>query len=124
MRELRKSNSEPTLVALKKLLDDNLAKVNPTGPAGKAIKYALKRWPALLAYLSDGRIPIDNNLVENMIRPFVVGRQIENGGLTLTLESHCFHRLIWGIKLPLKWNCFHNCQFHFISCYIDKKIPL
>ena len=36
---------------------------------GQAIDYALGQWPALSTYLSDGRVEIDNNLVENAIRP-------------------------------------------------------
>ena len=36
---------------------------------GQAIDYALGQWPALNTYLSDGRVEIDNNLVENAIRP-------------------------------------------------------
>ena len=31
-------------------------------------------WPKLILYLQDGRLEIDNNLAENAIRPFVVGR--------------------------------------------------
>ncbi|MBL5827572.1 transposase [Serratia fonticola] len=35
----------------------------------------MKRWPALLRYLDDGRVPIDNNRCENCIRPVAVGRK-------------------------------------------------
>ena len=42
---------------------------------GKAIQYALTQWPRLLIYLEDGRLSIDNNLVENAIRPFALGRK-------------------------------------------------
>jgi hypothetical protein len=41
---------------------------------GKAIGYALGLWPQLTTFLEDGHIPLDNNLAENAIRPFVVGR--------------------------------------------------
>ena len=40
----------------------------------KAIDYSLKRWAALIRYLEDGKIPIDNNWVENQIRPWALGR--------------------------------------------------
>ena len=40
----------------------------------KAIDYSLKRWHALIRYLEDGAIPIDNNRVENQIRPWALGR--------------------------------------------------
>ena len=42
---------------------------------GKAIAYTLNQWSRLIAYLQDGRLRPDNNLVENAIRPFVVGRK-------------------------------------------------
>ena len=42
---------------------------------GKAISYTLNQWSRLIVYLHDGRLRPDNNLVENAIRPFVVGRK-------------------------------------------------
>jgi len=47
---------------------------NGSGTA-KAIDYALKRWQAIENYLNDGRYPIDNNPVENAIRPIALGRK-------------------------------------------------
>jgi hypothetical protein len=48
----------------------------PDGSAtARAIDYSLKRWPALTRYLDDGDLPIDNNWVENRIRPIALGRQ-------------------------------------------------
>lgn len=47
----------------------------PASLMGKAIDYALNQWPALLLYLQDGRLEIDNNLVENTIRPTAVGKK-------------------------------------------------
>ena len=42
---------------------------------GRAITYTLDQWPALGRFLSDGRIEIDNNLVENAIRPTAIGKK-------------------------------------------------
>jgi len=42
---------------------------------GRAIAYTLAQWPRLTIYLEDGRLNIDNNLVENAIRPFAIGRK-------------------------------------------------
>jgi transposase len=42
---------------------------------GKALNYVHNQWPKLIRYLDDGRLRIDNNLVENAIRPFVLGRK-------------------------------------------------
>ena len=48
---------------------------SPDGSAtAKAIGYTLKRWRALTRYLDDGELPIDNNWVENQIRPIAIGR--------------------------------------------------
>ncbi|WP_122860107.1 IS66 family transposase [Pseudomonas viridiflava] len=47
----------------------------PEGSAtAKALDYSLKRWVALTRYLNDGAVPIDNNRVENTIRPWALGR--------------------------------------------------
>jgi len=40
----------------------------------RALDYSLKRWEALTRYLDDGHVPIDNNWVENQIRPWAIGR--------------------------------------------------
>ncbi|MES2466414.1 MAG: transposase [Verrucomicrobiota bacterium] len=47
----------------------------PQSSMGKAISYALHLWPQLEVYLHDGRIGIDNNPVENAIRPTAVGKK-------------------------------------------------
>jgi transposase len=41
----------------------------------KALDYSLKRWVALTRYLDDGAVPIDNNYLENRIRPIAQGRR-------------------------------------------------
>ena len=47
----------------------------PDGCAtARAIDYSLKRWQALTRYIDDGDLPIDNNWVENKIRPIAIGR--------------------------------------------------
>ena len=47
----------------------------PQGLLGKAINYTLKYWDRLIRYIDDGRLRPDNNLAENAIRPFVIGRK-------------------------------------------------
>ena len=42
---------------------------------GRAIRYALARWPALTRFLDDGRVELDNNTVERAIRPIALGRK-------------------------------------------------
>jgi len=47
----------------------------PKSPLGKAYDYCLNRWNNLLDYLKDGNLLIDNNLIENAIRPLALGRK-------------------------------------------------
>ena len=48
----------------------------PEGSAtAKAIAYSLNRWDALTAYLDNGAVPIDNNHIENLVRPWAMGRK-------------------------------------------------
>lgn len=47
----------------------------PQSPLGKAMDYLLNQWEGLQAFLSDGKVEIDNNLVENAIRPTAVGKK-------------------------------------------------
>ena len=41
----------------------------------RALDYSLKRWAALTRYLDDGQLPIDNNWIENQMRPIALGRK-------------------------------------------------
>ena len=47
----------------------------PQSPMGSAIDYALGQWTSLQVYLADGRVEVDNNLVENAIRPTAIGKK-------------------------------------------------
>jgi len=73
--ELRQEKSKPILDKFKKWLDKKSGQTPPKGLLGKAVQYALKQWNRLTAYLKDGLIRMDNNLAENAIRPFVIGRK-------------------------------------------------
>lgn len=72
---LRQQHSLPVLVAFKKWLDDQAPKVLPESLTGKAISYARNQWEYLTRYVHDGLAPIDNNVLERDIRPFVTGRK-------------------------------------------------
>ncbi len=65
----------PLLKKLKAWLDTNRPKVLPSSPLGEALAYLDNHWNGLIRYCEDGRLEIDNNLCENTIRPFVVGRR-------------------------------------------------
>lgn len=71
----RQTQSKPIIDKLKQWLDKALANSPPKTTLGKAMQYLCNQWPRLIAYLDDGRRPIDNNRAENSIRPFVIGRK-------------------------------------------------
>lgn len=72
---LRQQEAAPKLKALHDwLIERRLKTADGTGLA-RAIDYSLKRWPALLRYVDSGKLPIDNNPVENAIRPITLGRR-------------------------------------------------
>jgi transposase len=60
-------------------LHDWLLKLRPNvangGGLAKAIDYTLRRWPALIHYAETGDLPIDNNPIENAIRPIAIGKK-------------------------------------------------
>ena len=73
--DLRKKESLPIAESLKDWLDAKVVTAPPTSLLGKAVRYTLNEWKKLIVFLNDGNIHIDNNHVENSIRPFVVGRK-------------------------------------------------
>jgi transposase len=74
-REIRQSESKPITESLEKALRQRETEKGylPQSKTGKAVSYALNQWDRLQKYLEDGRIEIDNNLVENKIRPTKLG---------------------------------------------------
>jgi transposase len=73
----RASHSRPVLLRLHRALVRLKTKRRflPRSLMGAAIDYALSQWPSLLLFLEDGRLEIDNNLLENAIRPTAVGKK-------------------------------------------------
>lgn len=63
------------IASFKQWLDKESLLVPPKSPIGKAISYTLNRWKKLTRYLENGIIEIDNNLIENAIRPLALGRK-------------------------------------------------
>jgi len=71
----RQKRAGPLLEEFKEWLEKRQPQVPPGSTLGKAISYTLGQWERLVVYLEDGRLRPDNNLAENAIRPFVVGRK-------------------------------------------------
>ena len=65
----------PKLKALHHWMKEEYPKVTPKSPMGKALSYSMKRWNELTMFTTDGRLEIDNNKIENEIRPIALGRK-------------------------------------------------
>jgi transposase len=72
---LRAEKSLPALASLHLWMEQTRIKTANGGGSAKALDYTLKRWPSLLRYAETGHLPIDNNPVENCIRPIAVGKK-------------------------------------------------
>ena len=74
-QEYRMEHLQPLLVEYKTWLLDQYREVTPKSNIGRAIKYALNRHEGMENMLIDGRLKLDNNLIENTIRPLALGRK-------------------------------------------------
>ncbi len=107
--ELRQKESVPVLQALHVWLKETIVQVLPKSLTGEAIAYSLGRWEKLMLYTSDGKLEIDNNLVENVIRPVALGRKnyLFAGNHDAAQRSAMLYSFMGTCKLrsvePLQW---------------------
>lgn len=73
-REVRRARARPLIDDLHRWLEKKLGGLSRKSEVAAAIRYALSRWRALLRYIDDGRIEIDNNGAERALRAVVLGR--------------------------------------------------
>ena len=105
---LRRASSVPIMHELRRWLDgDAAARVLPKSPLGEAERYLKNQWSALTVFLSDGRVPIDNNDVEQLMKQVATGRKnwlfigsMEAGHraailLTIVSTAHRHHLDVW-----------------------------
>lgn len=71
----RQEHAPAVLKQIKEILDQEAPRQLPESQFGKAIKYTLNRWDELRHYLQHSELEIDNNLVENAIRPTAIGKK-------------------------------------------------
>lgn len=108
-KKLREKHATPILKELEEWLKVEYGRVAPASDIGKAIAYALKRWDKLLVYTTDGKLEIDNNLVENSIRPVSLGRKnyLFAGSHDAARRSAVFYSLFGSCKInninPYEW---------------------
>ena len=73
--QLGQQQAIPVLDNLNTWMLENYRTVLPKSAIGQALYYSLQRWDKLSLYTTNGRLQIDNNLVENAIRPVAIGRK-------------------------------------------------
>jgi len=117
-KELRLDHALPILNDLGKWMAQESKKALPKSPIGEALNYTIPRWDNLLAYLYDGSLEIDNNLVENAIRPNALGRKNY-----LFAGSHDAAQ-----RAAMFYSFFGTCRRHGINPYhwlkdVLKRIP-
>ncbi len=74
-KRFRQLYAVPVLMELETWLNENISQTLPKSAIGKAIAYTQNLWPKLKEYTRDGKYEIDNNLIENAIRPLALGRK-------------------------------------------------
>lgn len=75
IKEERQLKSLPILESLNKWMKEQYVQTTPKSAIGKALAYSLERWQRLSMYTKNGMLNIDNNPVENSIRPVALGRK-------------------------------------------------
>lgn len=74
-KKLREKMAVPMLNEMFDWMEQAINKTTPQSPIYKALQYSIKRREELMCYTSDGKLHIDNNPVENKIRPTVIGKK-------------------------------------------------
>ncbi len=74
-RQVRQSRSRPLLEDLRAWMEKSLRQLSPKSETAAAIRYALSRWRALVRYVDDGLLEIDNNPAERALRCVALGRK-------------------------------------------------
>jgi len=98
---IRQSQSKPIADLMHRWLQAHRPEISDGSAGAKAMDYTLKRWVALTRFLDDGQLPIDNNLIENAIRPIAIGRNnwLFAGSIRAGKRSAAIMSLIQSAKM-------------------------
>ena len=105
--QLRQQEAVPVLQSLKQWITEEYIKVRPASPIGKAMAYCLPLMDKLTVYTTNARLGIDNNPVENAIRPIAIGRKNY-----LFAGSHEAAQ-----RAAMMYSFFNTCRLHKINPY-------
>jgi transposase len=116
--ERRKEKAGPVLDEFREWLERTCQFTPPKGLLGGTISYALKQWGRLIRYLEDRGIRPDNNLAEDAIRPFVVGRKnwLFSGHSNVAKASAALYSLIGTAKA-------NNIEPYRYPCCLFERVP-
>lgn len=127
---LRNEKAPPILEEFKKWLTINILKLPKQHQLGKGMHYVLNHWEALTNYLKDGCLEIDNNKIENLIRPLALGRKnflfmgspsgAKAGAIFYSLIATCIEN---GIK-PYQYFCMMLNQIRHCKTENDYRLLL
>jgi transposase len=99
--QIRQTTSKPLAEAFHQWMLLQRQRITDGSATAKALDYSLKRWTALTQFLGDGQLPIDNNWIENQIRPIAIGRSnwLFAGSLRAGQRAAAVMSLIQSAKL-------------------------
>ena len=104
---LRASHHRMVVERLHRALNKLQTRYLPQSPMGQAIGYTINQWPALERFLEHGEVEIDNNLVENAIRPTAIGKK---NWLFFGSEEA-------GERSAVMYTLIENCRLHGVEPY-------
>lgn len=104
-KRYREKNVKPLFEKLKSWIEEEGVKVLPKSKIGKAMSYTLSQWPKLIRCLEDGQLELDNNLIENKIRPLALGRKNY-----LFAGSHQAAQ-----RIAMMYSFFATCKIHNVN---------
>ena len=107
--QLRQNEALPVLQKFEQWMKQEYIKIPPKSAVAKALQYSIGRWKELTIYTTDGKLNIDNNPVENSIRPIAIGRKnyLFAGSHEAAQRSAMLYSLLGTCKLhdinPFVW---------------------
>jgi transposase len=114
----RQERSRPILEGYLAWLRQQRSRTLPKSMLGQAITYSLNQWDKLSAFLSDGRLEIDNNRSERAIKPFVIGRK--NWLFANTPRGAKASSIIYSVIETAKENGLNPLQY---LIYLFEQLP-
>jgi transposase len=117
-QEIRRARGQPILHELRAWLMKSIDQVPPRSLTGRALGYLSDHWQILIRYLEDGRLEIDNNLVENAIRPCALGR-----------KNYLFSDTVPGAEAAANiYSLIETAKAHELEpfrylCYVFRELP-